>query len=291
MPVYEQGYAAYDGPRQALSRRWWPLFREEVVPFFKKRRFLFLLLLALVPWFYGVALTLLHTQLGDAESVREFVGKLPSVDEKLIAELLGNGWDLFLLLIVCIWVGSGLVARDRRDMTLPVFLGRGVGSMQYLWAKAAALGVFLLLFSLVPLAVLVIFQVGLTGEPGWLLAHARVLWGSALYTVLGLGTLALFVLALSSLGRSPRLVGVAFIAVVFLGDAACFIAYGITKSEAVWFFSLAKELASLAHRCLGVAPQGGGAVPFALTVVFFVCLAGASAAVLALRFGRRGVLR
>ena len=31
MPVYEQGYEAYTGPRSPLGRRWLPLFREEVL--------------------------------------------------------------------------------------------------------------------------------------------------------------------------------------------------------------------------------------------------------------------
>jgi ABC-type transport system involved in multi-copper enzyme maturation permease subunit len=291
MPVYEQGYETYEGERKPISRRWWPLFRQEVVPYFKRRRFIFLLLIALIPWFYGVALTFLHTQLGDSEAMKELVGKLPYVDEKLVATLLGNGWDLFLLLIVCIWVGSGLVARDRKDKTLEVFLGRGLGAGQYLWAKGAALGIFLLLFSLVPTLVLVTFQIGLTGDPGWILAHSRVVWGTLLYTLVGPGATVLFVLALSSLGRSPRVVGLALIGIVFFGDIACGVVYAITRNPAIWFFSLAKELGLLAHRCLGAPAPKMLDMNFGLTLLFFALLAAGSLGVLAVRFSRRGVLR
>ncbi len=292
MPVYEQGYETYGGPRHPLNRRWLPLFREEVLPYFRKRMFVFLIFLALVPWFYGVALTFLHTQLGDAESFKELVGKLPVVDEKLVATLLTNGYDLFLLFIVAIWVGSGLVARDRKDMTLDVFLGRAMSSVQYLWAKGAALGTFLLIFSMLPTIVLVIFQVGLTGDVGWLFTHARVLWGTAFYTLVGPGTLVLAMLALSSLARSPRVVGLAFIALVFFGDIACGVVYAVTKVGAVWFFSLSRELMALASLCLGVAAASESSdLHPALVAFFFLALAGASVGVLAARFSRRGVLQ
>jgi ABC-type transport system involved in multi-copper enzyme maturation permease subunit len=292
MPVYEQGYETYAGPRRSLKRRWLPLFREEVLPYFRKRRFVFLIILALMPWFYGVALTFLHTQLGDAEWARDLVRQLPVVDEKLVAKLLTNGYDLFLLFIVAIWVGSGLVARDRKDMTLDVFLGRAVGAVQYLWAKGAALATFLLIFSLLPTLVLVVFQVGLTGDVGWLFGHARVIWGTAIYTLIGPGTLVLAMLALSSLARSPRVVGLAFIALVFFGDIACGVVYAVTKVGAVWFFSLSRELMALASLCLGVqaASESADLHP-ALVAFFFLALAGASVGILAARFSRRGVLQ
>jgi len=292
MPVYEQGYEAYTGPRSPLGRRWLPLFREEVLPYFKKRRFVFLLILALAPWMYGVALTFLHTQLGDADWAKDLIKQLPVVDEKLVATLLTNGYDLFLLFIVAIWVGSGLVARDRKDMTLDVFLGRAVSSFQYLWAKGAALGVFLLLFSFLPTVVLVLFQVGLTGDAAWIFVHARVLWGTLLYTLVGPGSLVLAMLALSTLARSPRVVGLAFIALVFFGDIACGVVYVITKFPAVWFFSLSRQLTALAHLCLGSTPTMESAnLHPALVILFFLCLSAASVGVLVARFSRRGVLQ
>ncbi len=291
MPVYEQGYESYTGRRCSRKARWFPLFLEEVTPFLKKRRFLFLLLLALIPWIYGVALTFLHTQLGAAGALKGFVRKLPVVNEKLVASLLGNGYEIFLLFIVVIWVGAGLVARDRRDKTLELFLSRALGSFQYLWAKGAALGFFLLLLSLVPVLVLVTFQVGLTGEAGWLLIHFRVLWGTLLYTLLGPGTIVLFVLAISSLARSPRTAGLTFIGVVFLSDVACGVIFDITREHAVWFFSVAKELSMLADRCLGAPVPSFMAINGLWTVLFFVLLAVGSGAVLTRRFSGRGVLR
>lgn len=290
MPIYEQGYESYSGPRKSLKWRWIPLFREEITPFLKKRRFIVLLLMALVPWLYGIALTFLHTQLGDGSGMKEFIAKLPVVDEKLFATLLSNGWDIFLLFIVVIWVGSGLISRDRRDKTLEVFLSRALGPAQYAWAKGLTLGVFLMVFSLLPALVLIIFQVGLTGDPWWVISHFRVVWGTLLYAILGDGSVVLFVLALSSLSRSPRTVGLLFIGIIFLGDAACGILYLITKSPLAWFFSIAKEMSILADRCLGAPVSPHYAIGLPMSVLFFVLMAGGGAGILALRFSGRKVL-
>ena len=291
MPVYEQGYEDYSGPRKSLKWRWIPLFRDELTPFLKKRRFIVLLLMALAPWLYGIALTFLHTQLGEGSGMKEFIAQLPVVDEKLFATLLSNGWDLFLLFIVVIWVGSGLVARDRRDKTLEVFLSRALSPVQYLWAKGLTLGVFLMVFSLLPALVLVIFQVGLTGDPWWLVSHFRVIWGTLLYAILANGSVVLFVLALSSLSRSPRTVGLLFIGIIFLGDVGCGILYLITKNPTVWFFSTAKEMSILADRCLGAPVPAHLAIGLPMSILFFLLMAGGGAAILALRFSRRRVLR
>ena len=291
MPVFEQGYESYSGPRHLLSVRWWPLFREEVLPFLKKRRFLFLLILALMPWFYGVLLTFFHTQLGDSEAVRAFVKELPVVDENLFAILLTNGYDLFLLVIVLIWMGSGLVARDRKEGTLEVFLGRAITPVQYLWAKGAAQAVFLLIFSLAPALMLVVFQVGLTGQVSWLWEHHRIVWGTVLYTVVGTGSLVLFMLALSSLGRSPRLVGLTFFGIVFLGSSASGIVYAITRNTLSWLPSITVQLKVLARLCLGAELDEKLAMPPLLNGAFFAFLVLGSLCLLYWRFARRGVLR
>ncbi len=290
MPIFDQGYQAYGGERRALGRRWIPVWREEAAPYLHKRAFLLLLVLALLPWLvFGAGLSFAKTQFGDSSAMQEFVKQLPPVDESWVAKLLTNGWDNFLLVIVSVWVGSGLVARDRKERTLEVFLGRALGPMQYLWAKGAALGAYLLLFTFVPVVVLVVFHVGLTGDTAFLWQHARVLWGTLLYTLLGPGTLVVTVLALSSLSRSPRIVGLALIGIMFFGLPASAILWAITRSPMAWTFSVLAELRALGYHCLGVAPEME--IPVLHSALYFLALLGASLGILYLRFSRREVLR
>lgn len=289
MPVFDQGYQPYDGPRRPLKSRWFPVWREEVRPFIEKRVFILLCVMALMPWIIlGVGLSILKTQTGDLP-IAELVSKFPNVDEAWVAKLLTNGPSTFLTVILCIWMGAGLVARDRKERTLEVFLGRALGPVQYLCAKGAALGLLLLLFTFVPVVMLVVFHVGLSGDVAFLWQHARVLWGAMLYTLLGPGTLVLAVLALSSLSRSPWITGMALVGVAFFGLAVAGILYGVTNSSAAFLLSPVLELRALAYRCLGADPTPDlSAMHVSL---YFLALAAASVFVLWLRFKDREVIR
>jgi ABC-type transport system involved in multi-copper enzyme maturation permease subunit len=289
MPIYDQGYEVYAGERKSLNIRWLPLWREEILPYLKRRVFIFLLIIAVAPWFYGIFLTFAHTQFGDSEGVREFVKQLPKVDEELVSQLMLLPWNLFLLMVVSIWVGSGLVARDRKERTLEVYLSRAIGPVQYLWAKGAALMAFYMVFTLLPVLVLVVFHVGLSGDVGFLWTHSRVLWGTVLYSLLGPGILAVFLLALSSLSRSPRVVGIALVGLMFFGAGGADMLHLITKSHFATLLNFMLQLRLLGQHCLGVAPDRG--VPLGYTAFFFSAVLLASLGILTLRFSKKGVLR
>jgi len=293
VPVYDQGYQTYGGERKSLKMRWFPLWREEVLPFLKKRIFIFLLVISLMPWLvFGVGLSLLRTQITEGHALFQFIQGFPRVDETWVAWLLTNFWNTFMLVILAIWVGAPLVARDRKQHTLEVFLGRALGPVQYLWAKGAALGLFFLVFSLMPILFLFVCHLGLSGDWSFLWQHSRILWGGLLYTLLGPGALILFLLALSSMSRSPRMVGAAFIGFVFFGPAVSGILYAITRSSWVWLISLFPHLQNLGIVCLGAQPgpflRG---LPGVQTFVFFGLMILFSLGVLIVRFRDRSILR
>lgn len=290
MPVFDQGYQMYAGPRRGLGRRWIPVWREEAAPYLRKRYFILLLIVAFLPWLFGgVGLSFLSSQASSLDWAKEIISKLPKMDEAWVAKLLTLGWSNFLLAIVCVWAGSGLVARDRKEHTIEVFLGRALGPAQYLFAKGAALGVYLLFFTFVPVVFLVAFHVGLTGDISFLWLHSRTLWGTLLYTILGPGALVVFTLALSSLSRSPRVVGLALIGVLFFGPPASGIMWAITKSPFAWTFGILIELKALGYHCLGVAPDPE--ISALHSTLYFLALILFSLGILYVRFSKRGVLR
>ncbi len=290
MPVFDQGYQSYLGPKRSLGRRWIPVWREEAAPYLRKRYFILLLIVAFLPWLFGgVGLSFIRSQAGSLDWAKEIIQKLPEMNEAWIAKLLTLGWSNFLLAIVCVWAGSGLVSRDRKEHTLEVFLGRALGPAQYLLAKGAALGVYLLFFTFVPVALLVAFHVGLTGDVSFIWAHSRAIWGTLLYTLIGPGALVVFTLALSSLSRSPRVVGLALIGVLFFGPPASGIMWAITRSQLSWTLGILVELKALGYHCLGVAPEPE--IPALHSFLYFAALILFSLGVLYVRFSKRGVLR
>ena len=290
MPIYDQGYESYAGARTSRMSRWVPLLREEVLPYTKKRIFILVIMLTLAPWIIlGIGPTFLRTQVGNAYWPPSMNSQLPPMNETLIARILTNEWSVLMLVIISVWVGSGLIARDRKERTMEVFLGRALGPAQYLWSKGAALGVFLLGTTLVPLIIVMIFQVGLTGDMSFLWHHIRIIWGTLLYSVGGLGAFILFILALSSLGENPRVVGLILVLILFFGPSVSSILWINTQKPIVWIFSPIDELRALASHCLGVKTI----YPISSfhSVAFFGVLALLSLIILTLRFYRREILR
>ncbi len=290
MPIYDQGYESYTGARNSRRRRWIPLMREEILPYTKKRIFILLIALTLLPWvIMGIGPTFLRTQMGNEYWPSSMNSQLPPMDEKLIARILTNPWTILMLVIISVWVGSGLIARDRKERTMEVFLGRALGPAQYIWSKGAALGVFLLGITLIPLIIVLIFQVGLTGNVSFLWHHIRILWGTLLYSIGGFGALILFILALSALGENPRVAGLILVLILFFGLSVSKILWFNTHKPIVWIFSPIGELQALACHCLGVSTE----YPISIlhSVTFFGVMALLSLTILSLRFYRREILR
>lgn len=281
MPVYHQGYETYQGERLPLWWRWVPLWREEIAPFLNSRLFLIFMALAILPWTLVTASqVLLHFKV---------IANLPELDEKMAAFLLANPWQDFMMAFLSVWVGSGLVARDRRDKTLDVFLGRALSPLQYLWAKAFSLAGFFLLFTLLPVWLMVLLQVGITGDLSFFIQHFRIVWGSLLYTVVGVGSLVLFVLALSSLSSSPRLAGLLLIGILFFGTTAGALFGALGDNPWASVFGILLELSVLASHCLGV--EGLFKISFSHSMIFFVGLTTASLGILWWNFSRRRLLQ
>ncbi|MFH0803291.1 MAG: hypothetical protein V2A78_13030 [bacterium] len=281
MPVYHQGYETYQGERLPLWWRWVPLWREEIAPFLNSRLFFFFMALAILPWaLAAISQVLLHFKV---------MGNVPVFDEKVAAFLLANPWQDFMMAFLSIWVGSGLVARDRRDRTIEVFLGRALSPVQYLWAKGFSLAGFFLLFTLLPVWLMVLLHVGITGDFSFFIQHFRVLWGSLLYTVVGVGSLVLFVLALSSLSSSPRLTGLLLIGILFFGTTAGALLGALGNNPWVSIFGILLEMSALASHCLGADEMLK--VSFSHSMIYFAVLTAASLGLLWWNFSRKRLLR
>lgn len=283
MPVYNQGYETYQGKRLPLWWRWVPLWREEIAPFLNKRLFLLFMALAILPWaLAALAQVLLYFKSGI---------NVPKLDEKMVAFLLGNPWQNFMMAFLSVWVGSGLVARDRRDKTLEVFLGRALSPVQYLWAKAFSLAVFFLFFTLLPAWLMMILQVGISGDLSFFIQHFRIVWGSLLYAVVGVGSLVIFILALSSLSSSPRFVGLLLVGILFFGTTAGALFGGITDKHWAPVLGILLELSALASHCLGEEPMFDLNISATQSTIFFICFAALSLGLLWWNFSRKRLLR
>jgi ABC-type transport system involved in multi-copper enzyme maturation permease subunit len=119
--------------------------------------------------------------------------------------------SLFLM-IYCVLIGSGLIARDRATGALPLYLSRPLTLADYVMGKIGIIGWFMAMFTLVPN--LLIWLVGVLADP------TEGAWGAALpllfpiivQNLAVILTYSLTILAVSALCRRPM-----FAALIWFG--------------------------------------------------------------------------
>jgi ABC-2 type transport system permease protein len=246
MPIYDQGYRRYEA-RAALHRlRFWPITREALRLVLAKRAFLGLLAVSFLPFIVRAIQIYIVTRFPEA-------GRVLPIDGRLFGDFLNQ--QIGFTLLLSIFGASGLIANDLRTGAILVYLSRPLTRRDYVMGK---LGVPLLLnlsVTLVPGLLLYAAGLGLAPEQYlkwelWWIAPAIV--AHALTESL---VVSLLVLAISSLSRSARVAGLAFVGLFFgLEMVRVVLQNGFHRKEAV-LLSLQADLQALGVALFGVADR------------------------------------
>ena len=119
-----------------------------------------------------------------------------------------------------IYVGAGLIANDRRANALQIYLSKPLMRTEYIAGKAAVLFTFLLLVTLVPAMLLLLLQVMFAGQLRRSCAKNLFLFPAITVAAFLQALLATFtMLALSSLSKSSRYVGILYAGIIFFTAA------------------------------------------------------------------------
>lgn len=210
MPVFDQGYRPYEGPRIARAVRFWPItrtcFRNTVRwPFFV---ILFVGMFPLMYRFFEAYAT------GAGAALFPMFRTKWGFGDGLFFELISS--EIFIAMLLLTVTGSGQIANDLRTGALQLYFARPITQADYVLGKLGAVVLSGLLVTLVP-GVLLLFACMafapdfsfLAGNP-WL--PLKILGFSLLVSVV-LGSL---ILAISSLGKQGRMVGITFAGGYFL---------------------------------------------------------------------------
>src|SRR5207302_8782701 len=101
-------------------------------------------------------------------------------------------------------------ATDRRANALQIYLSKPLTRFEYIAGKLAILAAFLLLVTWVPAVFLLIIQIMFSGSFTFFLDHAFLFPAITVFSFIQVITVASAMLALSSLSKSSRYVGVLY---------------------------------------------------------------------------------
>jgi ABC-2 type transport system permease protein len=231
MPIFDQGYQHWSGELSGHGWRWLTVTRHGVRIGMKNR---LLRIALLVAWLPAVVLAFFLCVWGLLEQksdlVTPFVGFLtdlfgPQVvaDPKAFrVEVWTIAYDYFLLtelrlsMIVVLLVGPGLISRDLRFNALPLYFSRPLRRIDYFLGKLGVVVVFLGLVLVVPSAIAWVLGLLFSLDLSIIRDTFPLLLASLAYGAVLSFSAGLLILALSSLSRNSRYVGLFWLAIWFV---------------------------------------------------------------------------
>lgn len=260
MPIHYQGYRRYGGRREPPGRAWWVIARAGLLQRLRERRFLALLLVA---WF---PLIVRAVQFYVSSNFTQMSFLAPSAGTFL--EFLNQ--QSFFVFLVTIYVGSGLIADDRRANALQVYFSRPLTRVEYIVGKLVTLVVVLLAVTWVPAMLLLLLQMMFAGSAAFLRANLFLFPAITVFSAVQALVSAIAMLALSALTKSRRFVAIMYGSVIFF-TAAMYQALTAITGRRSWAWMSPEDtfdvLADAVFRAPGPAAMSLSAALLAIAVL------------------------
>ncbi len=245
MPIHDQGYRRYLGSRTAIGRSWMVMTRAGVLTMVVKRTFIGVMLMAWINYVVRAVQIYVSATFAQAaflapkgETFREFLEQ-----------------QSIFVFFVTIWVGAGLIANDRRANALQLYLSKPMTSAEYIAGKLAILFIFLISVTFLPAMVLLLTQAVFAGSLTFIRNNLYLLPAITLYSLIQVTMASTSMLALSSLSKSSRFVGVMFAGLIFFTAALFNALRGITGSSRFAWMSPTASLEQLGDVIFRLPPR------------------------------------
>jgi ABC-2 type transport system permease protein len=257
MPIHDQSYRRYGGGKALPGGAWAVIARAGMMTMIRKRTFLGLLIFAWFPFLVRavqIYVTANYPQVAmfapTAETFRQFLEQQD-----------------FFVFVVTIYVGAGLIANDRRANALQIYLSKPLMRIEYIFGKAAVLFGFLIFVTLVPAILLLILQVLFAGSFEFLKKNLFLFPAIAVAAILQAALSTFTMLALSSLSKSARYVGILYAGILFFTAAIYGAMLAITGSTRLSWMSLGANLTQVVDVIFRLKPRYATPWPVSLIVV------------------------
>src|SRR3954463_5217478 len=275
MPIHDQSYRHYGGGKALPGRSWTVIAWAGIRGFLRKRAFMGLMIFALAPFLVRAVQLWISSNYPQAS----ILAPGPETFRQFLEQ------QEFFVFVVTVYVGAGLIANDRRANALQIYLSKPLMRSEYILGKLAVLFGFLLLVTLVPALLLLLLKVVFDGSflflKNNLFVVPAIVVGALLQVILASFTM----LALSSLSKSARYVGILYVGITFFTGAIYHALYGITGSSRVSWISIPANVEQVVDVVFRMKPRYD--TPWQVSLLTIIALVVISISVLERRV--RGV--
>lgn len=257
MPIHDQGYRRYGGDKIANGRAWLVIAGAGIRTFITRRAFLGLLLASWMPFFARALQIYASANLPQAS----FLTLTPETFREFLEQ------QAIFVFFITVYVGSGLIANDRRANALQIYLSKPLTRAEYVLGKLAVLMTFLLLVTWIPGLLLLLVQVLFAGSFTFLVDNLYLFPAITLVAFIETSVAAVSMLALSSLSNSSRYVGILYTSLIFFSQALFGVLQFVTGGSNVAWVSVQADLSQIARAIFRQPLQYDTPWPIALLVL------------------------
>ena len=274
MPIHDQGYRRYGGDK-ARGRAWVVILSTGVRSMFGNRRWIVLMVASWMQFLVRAVLFYLAANFPQMSSLAPTAATFRDFFD----------WQSLFVFIMTVWLGSALIAEDRRANALQIYLSKPLTRAEYIFGKLAILVTFLLLITWVPAILLLVLEMLFAGNFTFLRANAYLFPAITLFSLVEVVTVSTSMLALSSLSTNSRFVGILYTALIFFSNALYGVMRAVSGSSTVSWISFGNNIAQIGDLIFRVPLRYQ--TPWPVSLLMIVVLIALSAFILERRV--RGV--
>lgn len=270
--VREKGYSHWDG--RLVERRfpWWPITRTGIQLAFRKKRFKLVFAGAFVPSFVFLVGIYISERLDDFKAMIQGSDRLLNIGPKYFASYFTNDSLFFLIALVLAFGAGGLIADDLKHSSLQLYFARPLGKKDYIAGKMSVAAFFVLLYTLVPGLVLIVFKLIFAGNFKFFLQYPwlplSVLGFSLVLTVF----FSFYIMLLSSVSKNNRYVFVLVFGVYYFSEVLYGILRGVFRAPAMALFSIPANLKQAGAALFGQKPPQAVPAVWSFAVLAGICV-------------------
>jgi ABC-type transport system involved in multi-copper enzyme maturation permease subunit len=242
MTIKERGYTHWDGELQDGRFPWWPITRMGIKLTFKRRFFKLFFGLTLMPalvWLVGIYIS---ERLEDFKFMMEGETDFLNVNPLYFKTYFTNEFLLFMVVMIMVFSGAGLISDDLRHNALQLYFARPLKKRDYLTGKAAVIFFFLLILTLVPGVVFILFKMIFAGNFQFFVSYPWLILSVVAYSLLLTTFFAFYTLLMSSVGKNRRYVSILIFGVYIFSDIFSAIFREIFRSQYFFLLSIKTNL-------------------------------------------------
>ena len=275
MAIAERGYTHWDGELQERRRPWWPITRHGIRLAFKRKYFKFSFFISLMPAFGFLVGIYAAEKIQDFKVMIKGSPTLLTVDPGFFRAYFAGEFLLFMMLMIMVLAGAGLIADELRHNALQLYFARPLAKKDYFVGKAAILVFFLSLVTLAPGLLFILFKLIFSGsfrflgDYPWL--PLSVIGFSALVTAF----FSLYTLMISSVSKNRRYTAIMLFTIYIFSDVLFGIFYSSFRSPYFALLSLKVNLQQVGAAFFRVKPPFPVPWAYSLAVLLAVCAAAA----------------